>query len=99
MAEIILKVTSKGLAYKDRVNKWSAAQIAITSPGFDANRDNMIEIEILLEWDAILSIGDTHAIWYSHNDNTENKRKTFKKLYSMLAKTPDKKHTFLYAQM
>lgn len=98
MPEITLKVTLNGLKYKEKTGRWSAAQIAIVKPAFAADKNNRVDIDIFLNWDATLSVGDTHAIWYSHNKDNSDQCESFKRLYMELAETPGQEKIFLYEQ-
>ena len=95
MNEVKLKVTSNVLRQVKQEDKWHQAQIAVTSPTFGANSKN--RKEIVLGGVIKLAVGDTHAIWYSHNKTTDTQMKDFKKLFFLLANHPDEEMKFLYS--
>lgn len=94
MKEISLKVTKKALDYLLKQKKWKQAQIAIVSPKFEATSTDRCEISIggVIN----LTVGDTHAIWHSHNTTSEHQKKNFERLFALLANNPDQIVKFLY---
>ena len=97
MQEIILKVTSKTLTQVKKEDKWHQAQIAIVLPKFQAtSRDRQ---EIIIGGVIKLVVGDSHAIWHSHNSNSKKQESDFKKLFSLLANHPDEEIKFVIDQL
>jgi len=94
METITLKVTSNCLNHVKNARTWSQAQITILHPKFDASAKNKVNIAIggIIN----LVVGDTHAIWHSHNNTTEQQMKNFERLFPLLANNPDKEVKFLY---
>lgn len=94
MQEIELKVTSGVIRHflAQNPRDWSQAQIAIVNPPFRANARNRVEIRL----GGIISllVGDTHAIWHSHNVASETQRKDFERLFLLLANHPDQPVAF-----
>ena len=94
MLEIILKVTSNSLKQVKKEGKWHQAQIAIATPKFQATSKN--RQAILIGGAIKLTVGDSHAIWHSHNTNPEQQKNDFEKLFMLLANHPDEKVQFSY---
>lgn len=93
MEFIELKVTSKVLQQTTVSN--AQEQIAVVQvpdhlkalfSGINKNNRKKIRIGSVLE----LNVGDTHAIWGTHNENYED----FSNLFNFLSKYPDKAFGF-----
>lgn len=97
MPIITLKVTTRALKHLEQEGNWNQSQITVVHPPFKATRDN--RVEILVRGDIRISIGDTHAIWHSHNIETERQSADFKRLYKTLSKRPDEELKFLYEKL
>lgn len=95
MQEIKLKVTSGVIRHIMAQNprNWNQAQIAIINPPIVANAQKRVEIK--LGGSISLIVGDTHAIWHSHNAISETQRKDFESLFFLLANHPDQPVAFL----
>lgn len=94
METITLKVTSGVLNHANNSKQWNQTQIAIVKPKFKANAASPVNISIggVIN----LVVGDTHAIWHSHNNDSELQKKNFERLFALLANNPDKEVEFLY---
>jgi len=57
----------------------------------DAKKDN--KIELVIDGKHHLLMGDTHAIWRTHNDTDEGVQ-AFDVLFEKLSQTPDIEHDF-----
>lgn len=94
---IKLKVTQRVL--KQSSTKLNQRQIAVPntdSKGLtqilsSAKKDNKIELRI--DGRIHLLMGDTHAIWRSHNASDDGAQ-AFDELFEKLSQTPDKVHDF-----
>lgn len=94
MGKICLKVTAKVIEHsKGSINQ---RQIALTKPSESivnvikgCSKNNKVNIEFAGAFE--LTVGDTGAIWRSHNDeNLEH----FDGLYELLCLSPDKEFMF-----
>ncbi|MEK6201310.1 MAG: hypothetical protein N2A40_02665 [Desulfobulbaceae bacterium] len=94
MQEIVFKVTANSLKQVQKEDKWHQAQIAIVGTGFQAT--SVKRQEIIIGGVIKLIVGDSHAIWHSHNIISERQKKDFESLFSLLANHPDKNVSFLY---
>lgn len=97
MPHIALAVTQKVLAQVEGGRDYQR-QMAIrdASPELrasidQASRENQVQIPVCGEF--VLSVGDTGAIWASHQQTIQQER-DFADLYALLARRPDTAITF-----
>jgi hypothetical protein len=98
MAYITLAVTANVIAQVDRAGE-SQRQIAIQDASPELARQiqaataaNRIQVAILSAFE--LTVGDTSAIWYSHQVGIQPD--DFTSLYEILARRPDKQIRFTW---